>query len=165
MHDIPIIGQKYIWCSNGATCEFHGMDKKAWTYLADHLFVDNSPVRPYAYSHAFNGLYVQRFTKYGAWKDSRKFLKVSGVNDSIEWLHANVGYCNGDFNCVDDIYVIGSTGVGILDEAKAVIQTMLNVTLPQSGNFLLIKQGQSITFHNGDSEGRVFRQIQFCYVK
>ena len=30
MNDLPIIGQKYLWCSNGATCEFHGTEKKVW---------------------------------------------------------------------------------------------------------------------------------------
>ena len=63
MDDKPIIGQKFLWCSNGATCEFHGKEKKTWTFLDEHAFVDNTPVdvREFDFPNTDSGLLIHRF--------------------------------------------------------------------------------------------------------
>ena len=68
MDDVPIIGQKFLWCSNGATCEFHGQEKKTWTFLDEHAMTDNTPVdvREFTYPNTDNGLIIHRFRNSGA---------------------------------------------------------------------------------------------------
>ena len=46
MEDNGGVGKKYLWCSAGSTCEFHGKEKLSWTVLEDHLMKGNSPVEP-----------------------------------------------------------------------------------------------------------------------
>ena len=86
MNEGPV-GRKYVWCSTGSVCEFHGQEKLSWTLLNDTLFKQNSPVdvRYFDYTPDGNrptqggdGLMFHRFSRYGAWKDSILFLtKVS----------------------------------------------------------------------------------------
>lgn len=67
MFDVPIVGQKFLWCSNGATCEFHGEEKKTWTFLNEHAMTDGTPVdvREFTYSNTDNGLIIHRFRNSG----------------------------------------------------------------------------------------------------
>ena len=86
MNEGPV-GRKYVWCSTGSVCEFHGQEKLSWTLLNDTMFKQNSPVdvRYFDYTPDGNrptqggdGLMFHRFSRYGAWKDSILFMtKVS----------------------------------------------------------------------------------------
>ena len=82
MNEGPV-GRKYVWCSTGSVCEFHGQEKLSWTLLNDTMFKQNSPVdvRYFDYTPDGNrptqggdGLMFHRFSRYGAWKDSILFL-------------------------------------------------------------------------------------------
>ena len=82
MNEGPV-GRKYVWCSTGSVCEFHGQEKLSWTLLNDTMFKQNSPVdvRFFDYTpdgsrptQGGDGLMFHRFSRYGAWKDSILFL-------------------------------------------------------------------------------------------
>ena len=83
----------------GGLIEIHGKEKTGWTYLNDHFFKNNSPleVRNFDYhtggtlpnltpSHAIN---YHRFSKYGAWKDSKAFYNLFDGGQNIVDFYAN----------------------------------------------------------------------------
>ena len=66
------VGRKYVWCSTGSVCEFHGQEKRSWTLLDDTMFKMNSPVdvRRFDYtpdgarpSQGADGLMLHRFSR------------------------------------------------------------------------------------------------------
>ena len=119
MEDIGGVGKKFVWCSAGSTCEFHGKEKHSWTTLNDHLMKSNSPVekRSFDYSSDENGNYIHglglhRLSRFGGWKDSIVFKTVEDQGQSlIDYFEVNK--CNDDFNCNEDIYIIFSLGVWV----------------------------------------------------
>ena len=91
--------QNSYWLKSIKVCEIHGKEKTGWTYLNDHMFKNNSPleVRNFDYhtggtlpnltpSHAIN---YHRFSKYGAWKDSKAFYNLFDGGQNIVDFYAN----------------------------------------------------------------------------
>ena len=143
MYDIPFIGQKYLWCSNGATCEFHGSEKVPWTYLAEHLPAGGSAIRDHTFSYTFAGFWAHRLSRYGAWKSTNRWLSSWETHgqDIVDWIDQNINYCDGDYNCVDDIYVFGVAKAGIATKFDFRRNHSIFVDIIQ--NFMTIHSGLS----------------------
>ena len=116
------VGKKFVHCGSGSTCEFHGQERTAWTFLDEHLLRLNSVVEPQTFDftetptnedavNVWPGIQVHRFSKFGAWKDSKNFnLRWKGKFPEY-FSEENFGCAEGDFNCEGDITIIFSIGM------------------------------------------------------
>ena len=121
MTEHGLVGQKYIWCSNGSTCQFHGAEKRTWTFLDEHLMRDNSPMNRYSFDYApggavawwGSGIWLHRFSRSGAWKDAVHFWTFSDQGQSLVDFFTTNSCADDDYNCNEDIYVIFSIGLWV----------------------------------------------------
>ena len=136
MYDHPTAGQKYLWCREESTCEFHGKEKKTWTFLNEHLFAQNSPITQNDFSYSANGFFVHRLDKQGGWKDAQEFRNLQ--NEAFQEWYDSIIYsphCETEnINCNEDIFVIGTTGrySPQNENTTAILRSWLGIDIPES---------------------------------